>query len=169
MQLLQSRGGGGDAAMSPHIQARICRRLDGIPLAIELAAACVPLVGLQGVADRLDDRFRLLTRGARTALPRQQTLRATLDWSYELLGEEQRIVLQRLSVFAGPFTLLAAAQAIVGAPPISSDLAVEIVFQLVEKSLLSVVPGASEPAYRTSRVDPGLCAGRSLLRKELAR
>ena len=147
VQLLQSRGGGDDAVMSPLIQARICRRLDGIPLAIELAAACVPLVGLQGVADRLDDRFRLLTRGARTALPRQQTLRATLDWSYELLSEEQRIVLQRLSVFVGPFTLLAA-QAMVGNLPISSDLVVEIVFQLVEKSLLSVVPGASEPAYR---------------------
>ena len=147
MQLLRDRLGSGDSNASAQLQARICRRLDGIPLAIELAAACVPLIGLQGVADRLDDRFRLLTRGARTALPRQQTLRATLDWSYGLLGEAQRLLLQRLSVFAGPFTL-SAAQAVGGTASLSSEMSIETVFQLVEKSLLSVVPGAMENRYR---------------------
>jgi predicted ATPase len=88
--------------------AAICRRLDGIPLAIELAAARVPALGTPGVAAHLDDRFALLTGGNRTALPRQQTLRATFDWSYELLSERERTVLRRLAVFAGSFTLEAA-------------------------------------------------------------
>ena len=79
----------------------ICRRLDGIPLAIELAAARTAALGVEGLAARLDDRFRLLTGGHRTALPRHQTLRATLDWSYELLPEAERVVLRRLAVFAG--------------------------------------------------------------------
>lgn len=78
--------------------AAICRRLDGMPLAIELAAARTASLGLEGLASRLDDRFRLLTGGRRTALPRQQTLRATLDWSYELLSEPERAVLRRLAV-----------------------------------------------------------------------
>ena len=85
--------------------AAICRRLDGIPLAIELAAARAAVLGVEEVAARLDDRFRILTGGRRTALPRQQTLRATLDWSYELLSEPERVILRRLSVFAGDFTL----------------------------------------------------------------
>ena len=85
--------------------AAICRRLDGIPLAIELAAARVPAFGVDGIAARLGDRFHLLTGGRRTALPRQQTLRATLDWSYELLSEPERIILRRLAVFAGGFSL----------------------------------------------------------------
>ena len=88
--------------------AAICRRLDGIPLAIELAAARTAALGVEGLAARLDDRFRLLTGGHRTALPRHQTLRATLDWSYELLPESERVVLRRLAVFAGGFTLEAA-------------------------------------------------------------
>src|SRR2546421_2579765 len=89
--------------------AAICRRLDGMPLAIELAAARVAAFGVDGVAARLDDRFRLLTGGHRTALPRHQTLRATLDWSYDLLSAPERVVLRRLAVFAGGFTLDAAA------------------------------------------------------------
>src|SRR5258705_1672265 len=88
--------------------AAISRRLDGIPLAIELAAACVPSFGVDGIAARLDDRFTLLTSGNRTALPRHQTLRATLDWSCELLSEHERVVLRRLAVFAGAFALEAA-------------------------------------------------------------
>jgi predicted ATPase len=88
--------------------AQICRRLDGIPLALELAAARLAALSLDQLAARLDDRFRLLTGGSRTALPRQQTLRATLDWSYDLLGEPERLLLQRLSVFAGGWTLEAA-------------------------------------------------------------
>ena len=85
--------------------AEVCRRLDGIPLAIELAAARTPLLSPQQLRDRLDERFALLTRGGRDLLPRQQTLRATLDWSYELLGENERALARRLSVFANGFTL----------------------------------------------------------------
>src|SRR5258706_12871389 len=84
--------------------AAICRRLDGIPLAIDLAATHVATLGLQQVAASLDDRFGMLTGGRRTALPRHQTLRATMDWSYELLPEPERLVLRRLAVFAGDFT-----------------------------------------------------------------
>jgi predicted ATPase/class 3 adenylate cyclase len=88
--------------------AQICARLDGIPLAIELAAARVKLLKVEQVAERLDDRFRLLTGGSRTALPRQQTLRAMIDWSYDLLSESEQVLLRRLSVFAGGWTLEAA-------------------------------------------------------------
>ena len=88
----------------------ICRRLDGIPLAIELAAARVPLLSVQEIAMRLGDRFRLLTGGRRTALPRQQTLQALIDWSWDLLTDDERRLLQRLSVFAGGCTLEAAAE-----------------------------------------------------------
>src|SRR6185295_12737478 len=86
----------------------ICRRLDGIPLALELAAARVGVFGVRDLAAHLDDRFRLLTAGRRTALPRHQTLGAAVDWSYQLLPEEERAVLRRLSVFAGEFPLDAA-------------------------------------------------------------
>jgi DNA-binding winged helix-turn-helix (wHTH) protein len=85
--------------------AVICRRLDGIPLAIELAAARGAALGIAEIAARLDDRFHLLTSGHRRALPRHQTLRATLDWSYELLPESERFALRRLAIFAGGFTL----------------------------------------------------------------
>ena len=88
--------------------ASICHRLDGIPLAIELAAARVKALPVEQLARRLDDRFRLLTGGSRTALPRQQTLRALIDWSFDLLSPEERVLLRRLSVFAGGFTLDAA-------------------------------------------------------------
>src|SRR5205085_7839390 len=88
--------------------AHICRRVDGVPLAIELAAARVRAFGPEQIAARLDDRFRLLTGGSRTALPRQQTLRATIDWSYALLSEPERALLRRLAVFAGGWTLEAA-------------------------------------------------------------
>jgi len=88
--------------------AQICSRLDGIPLAIELAAARVKAMSVDQISARLDDRFRLLTGGSRTALPRQQTLRATIDWSYDLLSEKEKVLLRRLSVFAGGWTLEAA-------------------------------------------------------------
>jgi predicted ATPase/DNA-binding winged helix-turn-helix (wHTH) protein len=88
--------------------ATICRHLDGIPLAIELAAARTTTLGVEELASHLDDCFDLLTAGRRTALPRHQTLRATLDWSYELLPEPERVVLRRLAIFAGAFTLQAA-------------------------------------------------------------
>jgi predicted ATPase len=88
--------------------AQICLRLDGIPLAIELAASRVKTLTLEQIAARLDDRFRLLTGGSRTALPRQQTLRAMIDWSYSLLSEDEKILFRRLAVFVGGWTLEAA-------------------------------------------------------------
>ena len=88
--------------------ASICHRLDGIPYAIELAAARVRALSVEQIGARLDDRFRLLTGGSRTALPRQQTLRAMIDWSYDLLSPAERTLLRRLSVFAGGWTLDAA-------------------------------------------------------------
>src|SRR5207302_9816180 len=84
--------------------AELCIHLDGIPLALELAAARARSLSIEQINARLGDRFRLLTSGSRTALPRQQTLRATLDWSYDLLAEAERIVLRRLSIFPGSFT-----------------------------------------------------------------
>ena len=103
-----------DAGFSPHAEdlasiATICRRLDGIPLAIEFAAARAAVLSVQGVAAGLRDRFALLTAGRRTALPRQRTLRATLDWSHELLPETERRLLRRLAVFPAGFTIDAAA------------------------------------------------------------
>ena len=87
----------------------ICRRLDGVPLALELAAARVYAFGVRSLAARLDDRFTMLTNGRRTALPRHQTLRAAVDWSYDLLPEPEQVILQRLAVFQGEFTMDAAA------------------------------------------------------------
>ena len=93
-----------DDANTPTV-LEICRRLDGIPLAIELAAAVAPTFGVRMLAAHLDHRFDLLTGGRRTALPRHQTLRATLDWSHELLPESERVLLRRLAIFAGQFSL----------------------------------------------------------------
>jgi non-specific serine/threonine protein kinase len=112
--------------------ANLCERLDGIPLAIELAASHLNALSVEQIAVRLDDRFRLLTGGSRTALPRQQTLRATIDWSYGLLSEDERTFLQRLSVFAGGWTL-EAAEAVGG-----SASALDLLIQLVNKSLVVV-------------------------------
>ncbi|MBM9505729.1 AfsR/SARP family transcriptional regulator [Actinacidiphila acididurans] len=109
--------------------AEICRRLDGLPLAIELAAARLRALSPRQIADRLDDRFRLLTGGSRTLLPRQQTLRAVVDWSWDLLTEPERDTLRRLSVFAGGCTL-AAAEAVCGPD------AMDAVSGLVDKSLV---------------------------------
>src|SRR6202035_5908778 len=120
--------------------AGICRRLDGIPLAIELAAARVAALGIEGVAARLDNRFRLLAGGHRTAMPRHQTLRATLDWSYELLTEPERVVLRRLAIFAGGFTL-EAASAIAADHEIAAAEVVDCVANLVAKSLLAAYGG----------------------------
>jgi predicted ATPase/class 3 adenylate cyclase len=121
--------------------AQICRRLDGIPLAIELAAARVTAFSPEQIASHLDDRFRLLTGGSRTALPRQQTLRALIDWSYELLSEDERRLLRKLSVFAGGWTFEAAES-------VCSDLDVlDLLSQLVNKSLVTVDDEADEPRY----------------------
>jgi predicted ATPase/DNA-binding winged helix-turn-helix (wHTH) protein len=126
---------------------RICRQLDGIPLAIELAAACATTLGLQGIADRLDDRFQLLTRGARTALPRQQTLRATLDWSYSLLSDTQRMVVNRLSLFSGAFSM-ESAQALAATDDVKSDAVLSALVELVDKSLVSAVSTNGNIRYR---------------------
>jgi predicted ATPase/DNA-binding winged helix-turn-helix (wHTH) protein len=127
--------------------AAICRRLDGIPLAIELAATRIAAFGVDGVATRLDDRFRLLTGGSRAALLRHQTMRATLDWSYELLSESERVVLRRLGVFVGAFTLDAAG-AVAASDDIPAPEVVDSVANLVEKSLLSADVGGTIVRYR---------------------
>ncbi|MDE2451392.1 MAG: winged helix-turn-helix domain-containing protein [Gammaproteobacteria bacterium] len=125
--------------------ATICRRLDGIPLAIELAAARAAALGIEGLARRLDLRFHVLTGGRRTALPRHQTLRATLDWSHRLLAEPDRIVLRRLAVFAGSFSLEAAAS-VVADPALAEWEVIGRIAELVDKSL--VVADAVGPARR---------------------
>ena len=127
--------------------AGICRRLDGIPLAIELAAARVAALGIEGLAARLDDRFRLLAGGHRTAMPRHQTLRATLDWSYELLSEPERVVLRRLAIFAGGFTLQAASAVATDEAIMASDV-VDCVASLVVKSLVTADSGGAMLRYR---------------------
>ncbi len=128
--------------------AQICRRLDGIPLAIELAAARVKVLSVDEIAARLDDRFSLLTAGSRTAIPRHQTLRATIDWSYDLLTELERILLRRLSVFAGGFTL-EAAESVCSQGMKRSDI-LDVLGHLVDKSLVIVEADSeiSETHYR---------------------
>jgi len=127
--------------------AAICRRLDGIPLAIELAAARTAALGIEAIAARLDDRFRLLTGGHRTALPRHQTLRATLDWSFELLSDSERVVLQRLAIFAGGFDL-ESASAVLAQSQISAGDVVDSIVNLVAKSLLTADVRGTTAHYR---------------------
>ncbi|MFD4508618.1 BTAD domain-containing putative transcriptional regulator [Streptomyces sp. NPDC058457] len=128
----------GDAAAVDEI----CRRLDGLPLAIELAAARLRLLTPRQIADRLDDRFRLLTSGSRTVLPRQQTLRAVVDWSWDLLDERERTMLREASVFAGGWDLTAA-EAVCTGP------ATDLVGALVDKSLIVATPdGTGGMRYR---------------------
>jgi predicted ATPase/DNA-binding SARP family transcriptional activator len=114
---------------------RICRALDGMPLAIELAAARLRTMSLDQLASRLDDRFRLLTSGSRTALPRHKTLRAVIDWSWALLTDEERMVLRRLSVFSGGASLEAAERVCAGGA-VEQDQVLELLTALAEKSLL---------------------------------
>ncbi|MCT8965433.1 ATP-binding protein [Pseudomonas veronii] len=125
----------------------ICQRLDGIPLAIELVAAQIERFGLQGLRVQMEDNFRLLTRGRRSALPRQQTLRATLDWSFDLLAPCEQICLRRLAVFRGGFSLASAAAVIAGEQIAPAEVLGSIT-QLVAKSLLNVEPGDDEMVYR---------------------
>lgn len=127
--------------------AQICRRLDGIPLAVELAAARVRSLPPQQIAARLDDRFRLLTGGSRTALPRHRTLRAAMDWSFDLLSETERTLLSRLSVFAGSFSL-DAAEAICGGGPVESSDVLDLLGHLVDRSLLMPEENSAEARYR---------------------
>ena len=127
--------------------AVICRRLDGIPLAIELAAARAATLGIEELAVRLDERFNLLTGGRRTALPRHQTLRATLDWSYELLAEPERILLRRLAIFSGTFSLKAAIHVAGNQEPVALDV-IEGLSSLVAKSLVASGVESAIARYR---------------------
>jgi non-specific serine/threonine protein kinase len=139
--------------------ARLCRRLDGIPLALELAAARVRGMTVEQIADRLDEafgadelgrsggRFRLLTGGPRTAPPRHRTLRAMVDWSHDLLAEPERVVLRRLAVFAGGWTLEAAEAVCAGAPVEREDV-LDLLLRLVDKSLVIAEEQEREARYR---------------------
>src|SRR5439155_16999251 len=119
----------------------------GIPLAIELAAARVRSLSVEEVNQRLDQRFRLLTGGSRTALPRQQTLRSLIDWSYDLLCEPEKVLLCRLSVFAGGWTLEAAEQ-VCGGGAVEEWEALDLLTSLCDKSLVVVGQQESETRYR---------------------
>jgi predicted ATPase/class 3 adenylate cyclase len=121
--------------------AVLCRRLDGIPLAIELAAARVRSLAVEDIVNRLDQRFKLLTRGSRGALERHQTLRSTIDWSYDLLDDRERTALNRLSVFAGGCDLQAA-EAVLGGEDLDVLDVVDLLAQLVDKSLVLADPDA---------------------------
>ncbi|MFE1957732.1 BTAD domain-containing putative transcriptional regulator [Streptomyces sp. NPDC059479] len=146
---------GFDPESDPVAVAEICRRLDGLPLAIELAAARLRMLTPRQIADRLDDRFRLLTSGSRTVLPRQQTLRAVVDWSWDLLDERERTVLRQVSVFAGGWDLTAAeavcaevpgrpgapgAPGVAGSSGVDSSAVPDLLGALVDKSLVVAAP-----------------------------
>jgi predicted ATPase/DNA-binding winged helix-turn-helix (wHTH) protein len=127
--------------------AAICRRLDGIPLAIELAAARIAVLGLESLAGALDDVFPLLSCGRRTAPARHQSLRASLDWSYSRLSESERIVLERLAIFPGRFGLDAAA-AVAASHDLSAAEVVDGLTNLIAKSLVVVERAGGDPSYR---------------------
>ena len=126
---------------------QICRRLDGIPLALELAAARVHVLTPEQIAARLDDRFHLLTGGSRTVLPRQRTLQALIDWSYELLSEAECILLCRLAVFNGGWTL-EAAENVAGIEPLNAYEVLDLLEHLVNKSLVVVEADELQMRYR---------------------
>ncbi|MEU4344844.1 BTAD domain-containing putative transcriptional regulator [Nocardia sp. NPDC023852] len=151
IRLLLDRAGAvrKDLATDAHTlstSARVCRALDGMPLAIELAAARLRTMSLDQLAHRLDDRFRLLTGGSRAALPRHRTLRAVVDWSWELLTDAERVVLRRLSVFSGGASLEAAERVCAGDAVEAGDV-LELLTALTEKSLV-VTAGDRVPRYR---------------------
>ncbi|AWZ18428.1 hypothetical protein DRB96_34070 [Streptomyces sp. ICC1] len=153
LRLLDDRGSAARAGFTvdddPAAAVEICRRLDGMPLAIELAAARLRLLTPRQIADRLDDRFRLLTSGSRTVLPRQQTLRAVVDWSWDLLDEPERAVLRRLSVFAGGCDLDAAEAVCADAGDTDGAAGVaDLLGSLVDKSLVVAAPGADGNGMR---------------------
>ena len=151
VQLLRDRAGAvrrdlANDARTLATMTRICRALDGMPLAIELAAARLRTMSLDQLASRLDDRFRLLTGGSRTALPRHRTLRGVVDWSWELLTDAERMVLRRLAVFSGGASLEAAERVCAG-DAVESEQVLELLTALAEKSLL-LAEGDRAPRYR---------------------
>ncbi len=140
------------------VVAEICRRLEGIPLAIELAAPRLKVLTPKMLLARLDDQLHLLTTGSRMAVPRQQTLRAAIEWSYALLSEAEQAMLCSLGVFAGSFTLEAVAAVAAGASVEESDV-FDVFAGLVDKSLVVSLVGAGENRYRLLEFDPGIRAG----------
>jgi len=139
------------------VVAVLCDRLDGIPLALELAGSCAGTYGIQGTAELLDNRFKLVWRGRRSAPPRHQTLHAMVDWSYNLLTVQERQIFARLSVFMGNFTL-EAAQAVVCDEAISPSVAADAIASLADKSLLSIVTSSRAVVFRlleTTRLHAG--------------
>ena len=141
------------------VVAEICRRLDGIALAIQLAAGRADAYGIQETLLLLNDRFKLLWEGRRTALPRHQTLSATLDWSYNLLSERERLVLRRLSVFAGIFTLEAACS-VVADTDVDETQVLTALVSLVAKSLVTVSAGNTATRYRLLDTTRAYAAGK---------
>ncbi len=139
------------------VACEICRRLDGLPLALELAAAQVGVIGLQSLAQRLENRFAILTKGRRTAFQRQQTLRATMDWSHDLLSEGERVVLRRLAAFRGDFTM-EAASAVASDAEIPGVSIIEGIANLATKSLVATDIGDDVTWHRlleTTRIYAG--------------
>jgi predicted ATPase/DNA-binding SARP family transcriptional activator/Tfp pilus assembly protein PilF len=126
--------------------AQVCYHLDGIPLALELAAARVKGLGIEQIASFLHDRFRLLTGGSRTALPRHQTLQGMIDWSHDLLSKPERVLLRRLSVFAGGWSLQAA-ESVCAGDGLESDQILDLLLRLVDKSLVVAETQGTEPRY----------------------
>ncbi len=126
---------------------QICQRLDGMPLAIELAAARLRMMPTEQIAERLDDRFRLLTGGSRTVLPRQQTLEAAIDWSFDLLSDEEKVLFGRLAVFMGGFTL-ESAEAVCGVDPLDEYMVLDQLGHLVDKSLVQAEERQDGVRYR---------------------
>ena len=150
----------GEDEQSARVAARICRRLDGIPLAIELAAARLRVLSADDLETRLDERFELLTGGSRAGLPRQRTLRATVDWSWDLLTEPEQLVLARLSVFAGGFGL-PAAEAVAGSPDTPAAEVPGHLAGLVDKSLVQFGDAGAGPGrYRLLETVRQYAAGR---------
>ncbi|WP_426247546.1 BTAD domain-containing putative transcriptional regulator [Nocardioides sp. LHG3406-4] len=151
VQLLRDRAGAvrkdlGTDAQTLSTMVDVCRALDGMPLAIELAAASLRTMSIDQLADRLHDRFRLLTSGSRTALPRHKTLRAVVDWSWELLTDAERMVLRRLSVFSGGAGLEAAERVCAG-DAVQQEQVLGLLTSLAEKSLV-LTGGVGAPRYR---------------------
>jgi tetratricopeptide (TPR) repeat protein len=138
----------GHAEVRADVVASICERLDGMPLAVELAAARTKALPVAQIAERLDKRFRLLTGGARTAVPRQQTLRAVVDWSYDLLFDDEKQVFARLATFVGGWTL-EAAEAVCAGGTVTVDDVLDIVTALIDKSLvIADIDDAGDVRYR---------------------
>lgn len=131
----------------PAAVRELCRRLDGIPLALELAAGRLPALSVEQMMDRLDDRFRLLSHGNRGTLPRHRTMRTAIGWSHELCTPEERLLWARLSVFAGPFDL-DAAEYVCGGPDLPADRVLDVLGELLAQSVVLREPGAARPRYR---------------------